>query len=412
MPQQSATRAFHAMAKPGGARCNLRCAYCFYLEKSALHAPPSPAMSDEVLEAYVRGYIGSIRDDGEVAFTWQGGEPTLAGQDFYRRAVALQQRYGQGRTITNSFQTNGVLLDDSWCAFLARHNFLVGLSLDGPADIHDRYRPTAGGQPSHALVMRGLRLLQKHGVRHNVLACVNRRSAREPLRVYEFLREAGVSFIQFIPIVERLAGQREGVHGLTLHGPGIGADEQGTVTEWSVLPEDYGTFLTSIFDVWRKRDVGKIFVMNVEWALANLLGRPGGVCHHMPACGRSVVVEHTGDVYACDHYVYPEHRLGNILEHSFAAMVDSERQERFGRDKLERLPQTCRSCTMLKGCWGGCPKHRFIVSGGEAVNYLCAGYRRFFGHIVPYLRAMAKIMADGRPASDIMDMNLVFVTRE
>ena len=401
------------MAKPGGARCNLRCAYCFYLEKAALHPAPAPVMSDAVLDAYVRGYIASIREEDEVAFTWQGGEPTLAGLDFYRRAVALQQRYGRGRIITNSFQTNGVLLDAAWCDFFARHDFLVGLSLDGPADIHDAYRPTASGKPSHALVMRGLGFLQKSGARYNALACVNRRSALEPLRVYAFLREAGVEFIQFIPIVERLAGAGERAHGLALHGPGTEEEEQARVTEWSVLPEDYGRFLTSIFDVWRRRDVGKTFVMNFEWALANLLGRPGAVCHHMPACGRSLVVEHTGDVYACDHYVYPEHRLGNILEHSLAGMVDSGRQEQFGREKAEKLPGTCRRCVMLKGCWGGCPKQRFAVTdSGETVNYLCAGYRLFFGHTVPYLKAMAAIMAEGRPASDIMDVSFVRVSKE
>lgn len=289
MQQQVPTRAFHVMAKPSGSDCNLNCDYCFYLEKQSLyHEKPVTHMDDDTLEAYVRHYIAASETQNEVAFTWQGGEPTLLGLDFYRRAVALQAKYGAGRKISNSFQTNGVLLDDEWCAFLAENHFLVGLSLDGPAEIHNQYRVTKGGRPTHKLVMRALTLLQKHHVDYNVLVCVNRTSALQPLQVYDFLCDAGVEFIQFIPVVERLADETAAHAGLKLHAPG---DIQGELTEWSVCPQEFGEFLVAIFDHWIKRDVGKIFVMNIEWAFANFVGAPGAVCHHQPTCGRSVIVE-------------------------------------------------------------------------------------------------------------------------
>lgn len=412
-PRPVRTRAFHAMAKPSGADCNLRCAYCFYLEKQSLYPASRPRrMDDATLEAYVRGYLDSTREEDSVDFTWQGGEPTLMGLDFFRRAVDLQLRHGRGRVVTNSFQTNGLLLDDAWCDFLRRYNFLVGLSLDGPPDIHDEFRLAAGGQPSHALVMRALGLLRRHGVEFNTLSCVNRRSSGEPLRVYEFLREAGVRFMQFLPVVERAAGAADSASGLRLHSPGPDTDvvdgaatcREAEVTEWSVLPEAYGGFLTDIFDVWVKRDVGETYVMNFEWALANFTGRPGAVCHHQPTCGRSIVVEHTGDVYACDHYVYPAHRLGNVREASFAAMLDSDEQEQFGRDKYEKLPKRCRQCRVLKGCWGGCPKHRFVPTDGadHPVNYLCVGLRHYFDHVAPYLQAMKQLIEAGRPPAEVM----------
>lgn len=404
-PNPQRIRAFHAMAKPSGADCNLHCAYCFYLEKQSFYPSPTPRrMSQETLEAYVRSYLDATGEGDEAAFTWQGGEPTLLGLEFYRRAVALQLRHGPGRRITNSFQTNGVLLDDSWCEFFRRHNFLVGLSLDGPADIHDDFRRTAGGRPSHGAVMRALRLLQRHGVEYNTLSCVNRRSSREPLRVYEFLCDAGVRFMQFLPVVERIAGKDDMAEGMGLSRPGAESGTEARVTDWSVLPKDYGRFLTDIFDTWVKRDVGQTFVMNFEWALANFTGNPGTVCHHQPTCGRSVVVEHNGDVYACDHYVYPQYRLGNIHEHSFADMLDSPGQKRFGRDKHAGLPERCKKCRVLKGCWGGCPKHRFIADGkgNHPVNYLCDGLNQYFEHVAPYLRAMAQLIETGRPPADIM----------
>lgn len=409
MLQQVPTRAFHAMAKPSGSECNLNCAYCFYLEKHALYSShPSLRMDDATLEAYVRGYIAASEPQNEVAFTWQGGEPTLLGLDFYRCAVALQQKYGEGRQISNSFQTNGVLLDDEWCQFLAQHQFLVGLSLDGPAEIHNQYRVTKGGRPTHKLVMRALGLLQKHRVNYNVLACVNHTSVREPLQVYDFLCEAGVEYIQFIPVVERLADETAAQAGLTLHTPG---EMKGSLTPWSVPPQAYGDFLIAVFDRWIQRDVGRVFVMNIEWAFASFVGASGTVCHHQPTCGRSLVVEHNGDVYACDHFVYPEYRLGNLHHDTFASMVDSPAQEQFGKDKYARLPTQCRECKVLKACWGGCPKHRFSLTatGEPGLNYLCAGYQRYFRHLPPYLKAMAELLANGRPASDIMRANLIKV---
>ncbi|HFZ8995760.1 TPA: anaerobic sulfatase maturase [Citrobacter freundii] len=400
------TRAFHAMAKPSGSDCNLHCAYCFYLEKQTLYNTVArPRMSEAMLECYVRDYIASVEPESEVAFTWQGGEPTLLGLPFYQRAVDLQKQYGAGRKITNSFQTNGVLLDDAWCEFFARHDFLIGLSLDGPENIHNEYRVTQGGRPTHKLVMRALQRLQQHGVQYNVLACVNRHSAHYPLQVYEFLVASGVKFIQFIPVVERLAAPDAQQHGLVLQSPG---EACGKLTDWSVVPEDYGRFLCAIFDKWITRDVGNVFVMNIEWAFANFVGAPGAVCHHQPTCGRSVIVEHNGDVYACDHYVYPQFRLGNLYEQNFASMLDSPRQVTFGKDKFATLPEQCRRCSVLRACWGGCPKHRFALTqeGKPGLNYLCAGLRAYFQHVPPYLKAMADLIAAGRPASDIMHAHL------
>lgn len=414
----AAKQSFHAMSKPSGSDCNLDCEYCFYLEKEALYpSERKRRMSDDVLSDYVRNYIASQPPGHEVAFTWQGGEPTLLGIDFYKRAIALQKHFGAGRTITNSFQTNGLLLDDTWCQFFADEDFLIGLSIDGPADIHDEYRITKGGKPSHALVVSALERLRKHGARFNVLACVNRRSSREPLRVYEFLRSLGVEYVQFIPVVERRADPASEAIGLTLQGPGgkvllkARPDTAERLTDWSVLPEDYGNFLNAIFDVWVRRDVGQCYVMNFEWALANYMGEPGAACHHQPTCGNAVVVEHNGDVYACDHFVYPEYRLGNLSEASLSSMLDSPQQTQFGEDKLTTLPQQCRQCSMLRGCWGGCPKHRFAVTrDGEAgLNFLCAGYYRFFSHVAPYLRVLADLIRSGRPASDIVKATLMVV---
>ena len=372
-------------------------------------------MSASLLEAYTRTYLAAVEDDAEVAFTWQGGEPTLAGLDFFKHAVALQHRYGRGRRITNSLQTNGLLLDDQWCRFLSANGFLVGLSLDGPAHIHDTFRHTPSGGPSHARAMHGLRLLQQHQVAYNVLACVNSGSSRHSFEVYDFLRSEGVVFIQFIPIVERL--EEASATGLALHSPERAAwpleEARKRLTPWSVEPLDYGKFLTSIFDVWVKQDVGAIFVMNFEWALANYMGQPGTVCHHQPTCGRSLVLEHTGEVFACDHYVYPQFRRGSFMQTPLADLVDTPEQEQFGRDKYEALSDKCKRCPMLKGCWGGCPKHRIVREVDEKGNtsYLCAGYYHYFGHIVPRLKVLSQLLKDGRPASEIMNTEFVYVFR-
>lgn len=411
---------FHLMAKPSGSACNLDCTYCFYLEKQALYPNSRQRMSDEVLEAYTRSYIQAHPANVPVMFAWQGGEPTLLGLDFYRRAMELQQQYGKGRQIQNSFQTNGVLLNDEWCQFLAQNRFLIGLSLDGPAEIHDRYRIGKDGKGTHAQVMRGLKLLQQHHVEYNVLACVNRFSSQRPLDVYRFLRENKVEFVQFIPIVER---PPQGLYvqlGLTRSGPtplrsaageatATPVNPESLVTDWSVLPEDYGKFLARIFTEWVTKNVGRMFVMNFEWALANYMDAPGAVCVHQPTCGSAAIIEHNGDIYSCDHYVYPDYRLGNILERSLAAMMQSPEQTQFGNAKQETLPKQCRECKVLKACWGGCPKHRFITTtDGEAgLNYLCKGYYHFFTAILPQVKAFAELIRSGRDPAEIMRLQIL-----
>lgn len=364
------------MLKPAGAACNLACRYCYYLDKAALYPETRlPRMSDSDLERFVINLIASQPVGAEVVFSWQGGEPALLGIDYYRRAVELQRQHGAGRAIMNAFQTNGTLLDDEWCRFFADQRFLVGLSLDGPAEIHDHYRRYAGGRPSHTKVMDVVRRLQSHAVEFNLLACVNRLSAMHPLAVYEFLRSTGAKFIQFIPVVERHL-------------------ESGEVTEWSVRPDDYGDFMIAVFDRWVARDSGDLAVMNFEWALANSMGLPGSVCHHQPLCGRSLAVEQNGDVYACDHFVDSDHRLGNACKTPLAKLVDSPSQTRFGRQKIDSLPESCMTCPVLRACWGGCPKHRFGTgeNGEPGLNYLCAGYGQFFNHIAPSLKRLADLV--------------------
>jgi uncharacterized protein len=406
-----AASGFHLMAKPSGPACNLDCAYCFYLEKEALFpAPGTRRMSPEVLEAYTRATIAATPADQPVLFAWQGGEPTLLGIPFYQRALELQRSLGAGRVIENSFQTNGTLIDEDWARFLAENGFLVGLSLDGPAEIHDRYRRYRSGAPSHHLVMAALEQLQRHGVTYNVLACVDRHSSRHPQLVYRFLKEHGVEFIQFTPVVERLAEGDYAAAGFDLEGPGTEgpADGDGSaeVAPFAVRPREWGRFLATVFDEWRRQDVGRVFVMNFEWSLAGLMGAPGVVCVHQKSCGRALVVEHTGDVYSCDHFVYPEYQLGNLTSDSLAAMVDSTRQREFGAAKHETLPGKCRACPYLEQCWGGCPKHRFLTTpdGEPGLNYLCAGYETYLGHVNPWLKTLASMIRAGKDPAAIMGM--------
>lgn len=397
----------HVVAKPIGPVCNLHCEYCFYLEKQALFGPGEDyRMPEDLLAAFIRNYI-EAQPTPVVAFVWQGGEPTLLGMDFFKRVVRLQKSLAGQKTITNSLQTNGTLLTEAWCAFLKKHGFMVGISVDGPEEIHDRYRRDRKGNGTFHRVMRGLKLLQKHGVDFNVLACVARETARRPLDVYRFLRGEGVEFIQFTPIVERLPDTSIRDLGLRLAGPAVLDREEGQkeVTPWSVDPERYGDFLVAVYEEWVHNDVGKTFVMNFEWALNAWIGNPSPVCVHAEQCGRSVVLEHNGDVYACDHCVYPQYRLGNIRTAPLSGMVKRSLHSGFGISKETSLPRLCRECDVLAACRGGCPKHRFMKTylDEPGLHYLCPGYKKFYRHIRKYLKAMTQLLENGLPASLVMD---------
>jgi uncharacterized protein len=389
------------MTKPTGPVCNLGCHYCFYLEKEKLYPRTSEyAMPENVLESYIRQYLDA-QSVPVISFAWQGGEPTLLDVEFFRKAVELERRYSNGKRVENTFQTNGILLDDSWCEFLAENHFLVGLSIDGPANLHDRFRVDKGGQPTFARVMRGLSYLKKHGVQFNTLTVVQRHNADYPLEVYRFLKEVGSGFMQFIPCVERVAEEPD-THGLTLVSPGF--PQQARVTSWSVGPEQFGMFLCRIFDEWVRQDVGRCFVQLFDVALEAWLGMESGLCLFRETCGSAMVMEHNGDLYSCDHFVYPANRLGNILETPLAALANSSAQRAFGEAKRDSLPRYCRECDVLFACHGECPKHRFsrTPDGEEGLNYLCAGYKRFFRHVDPYMKFMASELRQARPAANVM----------
>lgn len=405
--QVSPVRSFHVMTKPIGPICNLDCKYCFYLEKEKLFPENENfRMSDEVLETYIRDCIAH-QTAPEISFAWQGGEPTLMGVNFFARVVELQKKYSQGRRILNALQTNGTLLDDAWGEFLAKEGFLIGLSVDGPAELHDFYRVDKRQRPTFDKVMRGLGILKKHGVEFNTLTVVNRKNSQHPLQVYEFLREIGSGFIQFIPLVERKADQHFNPHGLDLAAPPqLEGAEDSPVTGWSVRAQDYGRFLCAIFERWVRRDVGSVFVQLFDVALGNWMGMGGGLCVFSEKCGTALALEHNGDLYSCDHYVYPEYRLGNLLNKSLGDMVNSDQQKTFGSDKSATLPRYCRECEVRFACHGECPKHRFIRTpdGEDGLNYLCAAYKQFFTHIRPHMQAMSRLLRAGRPAVDIMDL--------
>lgn len=400
--ESPARQEFYLMAKPVGPACNLRCTYCFYREKQVFFPESrNTRMSEAVLEAYIRKFI-TAQPGPEVSFEWQGGEPTLAGLDFFRRAVELQSKYGQGSKITNSLQTNGTLLDDEWCAFLAANHFLVGLSLDGPPELHDAFRVDAGGGTTSGRVISAFHRLCRHGAEVNILACVNRETSRYPLEVYRFFRDEGVRFIQFIPIVEREPGPGAKNPGLHLAGPD---EESGNVTSWSVEPEAYGEFLVRIFEEWVQNDVGQTFVMNFEWALGLFAGAGPGVCYLAPRCGRNLILEHNGDVFSCDHFMYPQYRLGNILRDNLPDMVESSFQTRFGRAKEKTLPNVCRACEYLFACRGGCPKHRFASTfdNESGLNYLCPAFKIFYQAVAPIMESMIELLRKGIPVRQIMD---------
>lgn len=390
------------MAKPSGPLCNLDCRSCFYLEKERLYPGTTDwRMPDDVLESFIRQHIEAHVDLPVVSFAWQGGEPTLCGVDFFERVVALQRQHSNGRAIENAIQTNGILLDERWCAFLAEHEFLVGLSLDGPEDLHDRYRVDRGGRPTFRAVMQALERLVRHRVAFNTLTVVNRENAKHPLDVYRFLRDTGSGFIQFIPVVERAAAVPT-PDALSLLDP---EDQtRAHVTPWSVEPAAYGEFLVAVFEEWVRRDVGKVFVQQFDVSLESWTGREASVCVFRETCGRALALEHNGDVYACDHFVYPRYRLGNLMNESLGAMVESPAQTAFGDAKRDRLPGECRQCDVRFACHGECPKHRFMPSkdGSRDLNYLCAAYKRFFRHVDEPMTFMGNELAHRRPPANVM----------
>jgi uncharacterized protein len=387
----TAPTAFHVMAKPTGAVCNLDCSYCFYLSKAGLYPGAKFRMSDEVMERYIKQLL-EAHEAPEVTIAWQGGEPTLMGLSFFRRAVEVAEHYRRpGQRLLHTLQTNATLLNDQWAAFLAEHGFLVGVSIDGPPALHDAYRVDKKGRPTSARVLEGLALLRRHGVDHNLLCTVNATNASYPLEVYRYLRDdCQGRFVQFIPIVE--------------HTPSEAEPE--AVSDRTVRAGQWGRFLVEVFDEWLRHDVGSVFVQAFDAALASWCGLQPGVCVFAETCGNAVALEHNGDVYSCDHFVSPEHLLGNIADSHLVELVASEAQRRFGEHKRNGLPRYCWSCDVRFACWGECPKNRFTrAPDGEAgLNYLCQGYKEFFHHIDGPMRLMRQLLSQGRPASYINEV--------
>ena len=389
----------YVMLKPAGAHCNLACKYCYYLEKNKLYPTAQRhLMSDEMLEQFTREYI-EAQTMNQVLFTWHGGEPLLRSIDFYRKALSLQQKYAGGRRIDNVIQTNGTLLTDEWCEFFAQNHWLVGISIDGPQPDHDHYRLTAAGKPSWKKVMQGIKLLKKHGVEWNAMAVVNAYNANHPLEFYRFFKENGCQFLQFTPIVERLTRHED---GRTLAS--LADKDEISLSEASVAPEQWGYFLCAIFDEWVRKDVGKIFVEIFDCTLANWMGISPGICAYSKECGHAGVMEHNGDVYSCDHFVFPEYKLGNIRDHSLIDMLYGEQQQEFSRLKHSSLPRQCKECDMEFACHGECPKNRFMKDKycDSGLNYLCPGYYHYYQHVAPYMDYMKQELMSQRPPSNIM----------
>jgi uncharacterized protein len=395
------------MAKPIGPICNLDCTYCYYLEKENLFPKGENfRMKPEVLEAYIRQYIES-QNTHEVTFAWQGGEPTLLGLDYFQKIVELEKKYSAGRVINNTLQTNGTLLNDEWCQFFREHHFLIGLSIDGPRHLHDTYRLDKGQKPTFDRVMRGLELLKKHQVEFNTLTVISASNAKHPIEVYDFLREVGSGYIQFIPLVERLPAPGNKSSGLDFAEPPEPGQADTPVTRWSVPSEMYGDFLIQIFDAWVRRDVGKVFVQMFDVSLGIWSGHGPGLCLFLKDCGEGLALEHNGDLYSCDHFVYPKFQLGNIMNESISTMVNSTKQKEFGEAKSSTLPKFCRECDVRFACQGECPKHRFTKTpdGEEGLNYLCASYKKFFRHVDPYMKQMSAFMMARQAPANIMTMD-------
>lgn len=387
------------MAKPAGSRCNLACSYCYYLEKSHLYDGGKQQMSDDLLERFVRDYMAA-QTMPQVLFTWHGGEPLMRPLTFYRRVVELQQKYAAGRQVDNCIQTNGTLLTPEWCAFFKEQGWLVGLSIDGPQEFHDEYRRNKGGRPTFHQVRQAINLLNRYGVEWNAMAVVNDFNADYPLEFYHFFKEIGCHYIQFTPIVERLQPHADGRQLASVAEAG-----NGGLMEYSVTPEQWGNFLITLFDEWVRNDVGEYFIQLFDATLANWVGQPPGICSLAPTCGHAGVVEWNGDVYSCDHFVFPEYLLGNIRERSIAEMMYSSRQQAFGQAKRSSLPKQCRECNYLFACNGECPKNRFAhtTEGEPGLNYLCSGYHRFFEHVAPYMDWMKREWLNNRAPAGIVE---------
>lgn len=389
------SRPLYVMAKPASSICNLACDYCYYLEKQELYADTRKrTMSDELTERFIREYIEAQTMD-EILFTWHGGEPLMRPIAYYKKVIALQREYGRGRHIENCIQTNGTLINEDWCRLFRENHWLVGLSVDGPKEFHDEYRRTRQGRPTFAKVMRAIEMLNRYGVEWNAMAVVNDFNADYPLEFYRFFKSIGCHYIQFTPIVERRVDGRLA---------SVLEDRTEEVTEMSVTAEQWGDFLCAVFDEWVRADVGEYFVQIFDSTLANWVGQQPGVCTLAETCGHAGVMEWNGDVYQCDHFVFPEYRLGNIRERSLTEMMYSEKQLRFGADKRDGLPGQCRECEYLFACNGECPKNRFIKTerGERGLNYLCRGYRKFFSHVAPYMDFMKGELLAGREAANVM----------
>ena len=391
----------YVMLKPAGAHCNLACKYCYYLEKNNLYQNSHRhLMSDEMLEQFTREYI-EAQTMPQVLFTWHGGEPLMRSIDFYKKALALQKKYAHGKQIDNVIQTNGTLLTDEWCEFFAKNHWLVGISIDGPQEYHDHYRVTPAGKPSWEKVMQGISLLKKHRVEWNAMAVVNAYNAEHPLEFYHFFRDNGCQYLQFTPIVERLTEHED---GRTLAS--LADDREIPLADASVTPQQWGNFLCTIFDDWVRHDVGKMFVEIFDCTLANWMGVLPGICAYSKECGHAGVMEHNGDVYSCDHFVFPEYKLGNIKDQSLIDMLYGEKQQAFSRLKHTSLPRQCKECDMEFACHGECPKNRFEKDkyGEPGLNYLCQGYYQYYSHVAPYMDFMKRELLAQRPPANIMNV--------
>lgn len=388
----------YVMLKPVGSACNLACQYCYYLEKELLYPNNKRSwMSEETLETFIQQYF-LAQTQPYVSFTWHGGEPLLRPISFYKKALKLQQKYGKGFYIENSLQTNGTLLTDEWCRFFKENNFLIGLSIDGPATVHDAYRQTLSGKGSFQKVLNGIRLLNKHGVEWNAMAVVNAQNVKDAATFYNFFKSINCHFIQFTPIVERLVPHADGRCLASVN------EQTQTMSPLSVTPEEWGAFLCNLFDLWIKKDVGTYYIQMFDATLANWVGQTPGLCTLSKSCGHASVMEHNGDVFACDHFVFPEYKRGNIHTQTITEMMYSPEQLQFGKNKWQSLPRQCKECSFLFACYGECPKNRFAIDayGNKGLNYLCKGYKRFFAHVAPYMQFMKEQLEKELPPADVM----------